>query len=66
MDFLITQALEIATKYQLPIQFHTGFGDPDLDLRLSNHLYLRSLLEDKRFENVPIVLLHAAYPYLKE
>ncbi|MEQ9669874.1 MAG: amidohydrolase family protein [Coleofasciculus sp. G2-EDA-02] len=66
IDFLITQALEIAAKYQLPIQFHTGFGDPDLDLRLSNPLYLRSLLEDKRFENVPIVLLHAAYPYSQE
>ncbi len=66
IDFLITQALEIASKYQLPIQFHTGFGDPDLDLRLSNPLYLRSLLEDKRFENVPIVLLHAAYPYSQE
>lgn len=66
IDFLITQALEIAAKYQLPVQFHTGFGDPDLDLRLSNPLDLRSLLEDERFQNVPIVLLHAAYPYSQE
>jgi len=66
LDFLITQALEIASKYQLPVQFHTGLGDPDLDLRLSNPLYLRSLLEDKRLENAPIVLLHAAYPYSQE
>jgi uncharacterized protein len=66
IDFLVTQALEIAAKHQIPVQFHTGFGDPDLDLRLSNPLYMRSLLEDKRFRNAPIVLLHAAYPYAQE
>jgi hypothetical protein len=66
IDFLITQALEIAAKYRLPVQFHTGFGDPDLDLRLGNPLYMRSLLEDKRFRNAPIVLLHASYPYAQE
>jgi hypothetical protein len=66
IDFLITQALEIAAKHRMPVQFHTGFGDPDLDLRLSNPLYMRSLLEDQRFRNVPIVLLHASYPYSQE
>jgi uncharacterized protein len=66
IDFLVTQALEIAAKHQIPVQFHTGFGDPDLDLRLSNPLYMRSLLEDKRFRHAPIVLLHAAYPYAQE
>ncbi len=66
IDFLITQALEIAAKYRMPVQFHTGFGDPDLDLRLANPLYMRSLLEDRRFRNAPIVLLHASYPYAQE
>jgi len=66
IDFLITQALEIASKYRMPVQFHTGFGDPDLDLRLGNPLYMRSLLEDRRFRNAPIVLLHASYPYAQE
>ena len=66
IDFLITQALEIAAKHRLPVQFHTGFGDPDLDLRLSNPLNMRSLLEDKRFRNAPIILLHASYPYARE
>ena len=50
----------------MPVQFHTGFGDPDLDLRLGNPLYMRSLLEDRRFRNAPIVLLHASYPYAQE
>ena len=66
VDFLVTQALEIAAKHRLPVQFHTGFGDPDLDLRLGNPLYMRSLLEDRRFRNAPIVLLHASYPYVQE
>ncbi|MGD1698491.1 amidohydrolase family protein [Dapis sp. BLCC M229] len=48
------------------MQFHTGFGDPDLDLRLSNPLHLRFLLEDNRFHNAPIILLHASYPYTRE
>ena len=66
LDFLITQALEIAAKHRLPLQLHTGFGDPDLDLRLSNPLYLRQLLENQSWRNAPIVLLHASYPYAQE
>ncbi len=66
IDFLIPQALEIAARHQLPVQFHTGFGDPDLDLRLANPLCLRPLLEDRRYRDAPIVLLHASYPYCRE
>ncbi|MDJ0556408.1 MAG: amidohydrolase family protein [Microcoleaceae cyanobacterium MO_207.B10] len=66
IDFLVIQTLEIAAKHKIPIQFHTGFGDPDLDLRLSNPLHLRQILEDERFRNAPIVLLHASYPYTSE
>ena len=66
IDFLITQTLEVAAKHKIPIQFHTGFGDPDLDLRQANPLHLRFLLEDNRFRDVPIVLLHTSYPYTRE
>ena len=66
IDFLVIQTLEIAAKHQLPIQFHTGFGDSDLDLRLSNPLDLRFVLEDNNFRNAKIVLLHASYPYTRE
>ena len=66
IDFLVIQTLEVAAKHKIPIQFHTGFGDPDLDLRLSNPLHLRFLLEDNRFRNAPIVLLHTSYPYTRE
>jgi predicted TIM-barrel fold metal-dependent hydrolase len=66
IDYLLLEALKIAARSTLPVQFHTGFGDPDLDLRLVNPLHLRPLLEDPRFRTVPIVLLHAAYPFSRE
>ena len=47
--FLLEYALEIAARHEVPVQFHTGFGDPDLDLRTANPLHLRPLLEDARF-----------------
>lgn len=65
IDFLLPHALEMAARHRLPIQFHTGFGDPDLDLRQANPLHLRPLLEDRRFARVPVVLLHV-YPFVRE
>ncbi|KAL2323182.1 hypothetical protein Fmac_027561 [Flemingia macrophylla] len=44
----------------------TSFGDRDLDLRLSNPLLLRAVLEDKRYSKSRIVLLHASYPFSRE
>jgi predicted TIM-barrel fold metal-dependent hydrolase len=66
VDFLLFQAMEIAIKYTLPIQLHTGFGDTDLDLRLASPLHLRSVLENPSFRSVRLVLLHASYPYARE
>lgn len=66
IDFLFLQALEIAAKHKMPMQLHTGFGDPDLDLRLANPLHLRPVLEDRRFRQAPLVLLHAGYPFVRE
>jgi predicted TIM-barrel fold metal-dependent hydrolase len=65
-DYLLLRALEIAERQALPVQFHTGFGDADLDLREANPLHLRPLLESGRYTNVPFVLLHASYPYVRE
>ncbi|GFQ00888.1 protein flug, partial [Phtheirospermum japonicum] len=66
IDHIFIHALEVAQYLDLPMQIHTGFGDKDLDLRLSNPLHLRNLLEDKRFSKCQIVLLHASYPFSKE
>ncbi|CAN6580955.1 unnamed protein product [Malus baccata var. baccata] len=66
IDFIFTRSLEVALLFDLPMQIHTGFGDKDLDMRLSNPLHLRDVLEDKRFSKCHIVLLHASYPFSKE
>jgi predicted TIM-barrel fold metal-dependent hydrolase len=65
-DYLLRLALDVAARQALPVQFHTGFGDTDVDLRQANPLLLRPLLEARRFAAVPFVLLHAAYPYVRE
>lgn len=59
-DALVRLTLELGR----PIQFHTGFGDPDLDLRTANPLCLRPLIE--AYPKTPIVLLHAGYPFARE
>jgi predicted TIM-barrel fold metal-dependent hydrolase len=66
IDYLLVHALRVASQRAIPVQFHTGFGDPDLDLRLANPLHLRPLLEEKQWHRAPIVLLHAGYPFVKE
>ena len=62
-SYLFHRALEIAHDSSLPVQFHTGFGDPDLALELSNPLLLRPLIE--RYK-CPFVVLHAGYPFTRE
>ncbi|KAK7267802.1 hypothetical protein RIF29_20481 [Crotalaria pallida] len=66
IDYIFLQSLEVAQAYDLPVQIHTGFGDKDLDMRLSNPLHLRAVLEDKRYSKSRIVLLHASYPFSRE
>lgn len=65
-DYLVLVALEIANRQEMPIQFHTGFGDTDVDLIKANPLYMRPLLQSDKFRKVPFVLLHSAYPYVRE
>ena len=65
-DWIVWTALEAAGRTGRPVQFHTGFGDPDLDLRFANPLHLRPLLETPTFRRVPFVLLHAGYPFTRE
>lgn len=66
IDYIFTRSLEVAMCFDLPMQIHTGFGDTGQDLRTSNPLHLRKLLEDKRFSKCRLVLLHASYPFSKE
>jgi hypothetical protein len=47
----------------LPVQIHTGFGDPDLRLARARPGYLQPLFE--RFPETSFVLLHC-YPFVRE
>ena len=62
-DYLVNLALQIAEEQELPLQFHTGFGDSDADLRAANPLHLRPVIERYR---APMVLLHAGWPLYRE
>jgi predicted TIM-barrel fold metal-dependent hydrolase len=66
LDTLLTVALEVCRDTGRPLQLHAGFGDPDLDLLQANPLLLRPLLEDARWADVRLVVLHMAYPYFRE
>ena len=65
-DYLLLRALEVAEKRALPLQFHTGLGDSDLDMLYANPLHMRLLFESRKYKHVPFVLLHASYPYVRE
>ena len=66
LDTLVLAALPIARRLRRPLQVHTGFGDPDIDLPTANPTLLRPLLENPDHADVTIVLLHMAYPYVRE
>jgi uncharacterized protein len=49
----------------LPVQFHVGYGDSDVDLHRCNPLLLTPLLRAVQPARVPVMLLHN-YPYHRE
>lgn len=66
LDTLLHIAFEAAAEQELPVQFHVGYGDPDVDLRASSPLELRSLFENPRYRAMSIVMLHGCWPYFRE
>jgi uncharacterized protein len=65
IDAMLWSVLPVAAAAGTPVQFHTGFGDPDLDLRLANPLHLRPLFEASALRGLRVVCLHC-YPYVRE
>jgi predicted TIM-barrel fold metal-dependent hydrolase len=51
-----------ALESGLPVQFHTGYGDPDLDLLRADPLHLTPFLRATQDLGVPVLLLHT-YPF---
>lgn len=66
LDTLLHLAFEIAAAEELPVQFHVGYGDPDADLRKASPLELRSVLEERAYRSMPVVLLHGCWPFVRE
>jgi uncharacterized protein len=66
LDSLLHVTFEEAARQELPIQFHTGYGDADADMLLANPLHLRAVLERKEYRAMPVVLLHESYPYTRQ
>jgi uncharacterized protein len=52
----------LAIDQQLPVQFHVGYGDADLELAECDPLLLTGLLRATQHSGVPILLLHN-YPF---
>ena len=69
-DYLVVAVCDVIDKRVeaegegLPIQFHCGFGDNDINLEKSNPAYLQPLIE--AYPNVDIVMLHGSYPYTRQ
>jgi predicted TIM-barrel fold metal-dependent hydrolase len=59
---LIAHGIHTAVSMKLPLQFHVGFGDRDLDLHRTNPLYLLDFLRSPEVRDTPIMLLHC-YPF---
>jgi uncharacterized protein len=66
LDYCVRVALEEAKHLKLPIQFHTGFGDPDIDLLTANPALLRPIIAEPAHAEISIIVLHMGYPYVRE
>jgi len=66
LDTLLHVAFAEAAKQELPVQFHTGYGDTDADMLLANPLHLRAVLEHRPYRGMRVVLLHECYPYTRQ
>jgi predicted TIM-barrel fold metal-dependent hydrolase len=62
---LLRHVLWAGVDRGLPVQFHTGFGDPDLDLDRADPARMTGFLRATRDRGVPIMLLHC-YPFHRQ
>jgi hypothetical protein len=65
-DLICRQTLGWAAELDLPIQFHTGFGDSEIRLGDSNPLLLEELLLTPEGTAATVVLIHGSYPWHEE
>ncbi len=59
---LLRHLIFAAASLKKPLQFHIGFGDPDLYLDRCDPLLMTDLIRDFEKREIPVMLLHT-YPY---
>ncbi|MER7024867.1 amidohydrolase family protein [Streptomyces ramulosus] len=62
---LLRHLIELAVATGLPLQLHTGFGDPDLRLHHADPSLLTDFVRATADTGTPLVLLHC-YPYHRQ
>ncbi|KAI0430444.1 glutamine synthetase [Xylaria sp. FL1042] len=55
---------ESTSTFKKPFQFHTGLGDNDIDLTKASPSFMQPFIRE--YPTVPIVILHASYPWTRE
>jgi predicted TIM-barrel fold metal-dependent hydrolase len=59
---LLRHLLWVGVEHGLPLQFHVGYGDPDLTLHRCDPSLMTEFLRRVQDRQVPVMLLHC-YPY---
>ncbi|MCG5213728.1 amidohydrolase family protein [Streptosporangium soli] len=62
---LLWSAVDVARERSLPMQFHCGFGDPDLDLHRTDPSLMTGFIRAVQPLGIPVVLLHC-YPFHRQ
>ncbi|KAI1348273.1 glutamine synthetase [Xylaria sp. FL0043] len=55
---------ESTSTFKKPFQFHTGLGDNDIELSKASPSFMQPFIRE--YPTVPIVILHASYPWTRE
>ncbi len=63
--YMLWETAPLLIREELPLQFHSGYGDPDENLLQGNPLLLREFIEAFCPRGLRIALLHT-YPYHRE
>ncbi|KAH9906906.1 glutamine synthetase [Xylariomycetidae sp. FL2044] len=61
---LVASVIQESPAPRKPLQFHTGLGDSDITLAKSSPAHLQPFI--RGYPEVPIVILHASYPWTRE
>jgi hypothetical protein len=64
LDYALNRAATLAGDHDVPLQFHTGFGDADAHPLYVDPGHLYDLLQSH--PDTDFVLLHASYPYVQK